>query len=154
MAAPLELCISSTLVANNFPHCVTQTSIVMALSLDRKIVGFDFGHNVIHAEDRSAGWCHIQCLNAVVYTKRIHKSTYMFKRHIDFILRKGSIDGMVPNKNPLHLAQALVREVVVQQIETINNANIGVELTKEHFMKSMQEWEKKNCGNLYKLRPP
>lgn len=154
IAVPLGLRISTTLVANNFPHCETQTSVVMALSLDGNIVGFNFRHNVIHAEDKSVGWCHIQCLNAAVYIERIHKSTYMFKRHIDFILRKGSIDGTVPNKNLLHLAQALVREVVVQQMEAINNANIGVGLTEKHFLKSMQEWEQKNCGNFVQFATP
>lgn len=149
VTAPSELRISTTLVANNLPQKESQTSIVMTLKKkfgDGNIVGFNFGNNVNHAEDKQAGWCHIQCLNAAVYTEWIHKSIYIFGRRVDFIPHKGSIDGTDPNKTAIRLAQAPAREAIVQQLEAMSNANTNPALTEQHFTKSMQEWEEKIDG--------
>ena len=62
--------------------------------------------NTNHAEDKQFGWCHIQFLNAAVYTEWIHKIIYMLERQINFIPYKGSIDCMDPNKTTLRLAKA------------------------------------------------
>ena len=52
------------------------------------IVGVSFGTN--NQPDQQSVWCHIQCLNAMVYTEWILKSTYILRRHIDFIPHSGA----------------------------------------------------------------
>ena len=73
------------------------------------MVGVSFGNNR-HA-DKQAGWCHIQCMNAAVYTEWFHKSAYIFGRHIDFIPHRGNIDGTDPNKMAIRLTQITVQKV-------------------------------------------
>lgn len=62
------------------------------------IVGINFGYTAHCTDDCQTGWCHIQCLNGVVYKESLHKPTYILERMVDIILYKGSIDGMEHNK--------------------------------------------------------
>ena len=69
---PSELRISTTLVANNLHQRESQSTITTTLKRlfgEENITGVTFGHKTNLDDDRQAGWCHVQCLNAVVYTK-------------------------------------------------------------------------------------
>ena len=95
-----ELRISTTLVANNLPQRESQSTITKTLKRlfgEENISGITYGHKSNQEDDRQAGWCHIQCLNAAVYTEWLRKSTYILGRRVDFIPHKGSIDGAEPN---------------------------------------------------------
>ena len=76
-------------------------------------------HN--QGDERQAGWCHIQCLNAAVYTDWLNKSVYICGRRVNFIPHKGSIDGSAPNSTVIHLAHAPVREVIAQNAQAMSN---------------------------------
>ena len=83
-----DLRISTTLVANNLPQRESQSTIVKSLQRligVENISGVTFGHKTKHVDDRHAGWCHIQCLNAAVYTEWSNKSTYILGRRVDFV---------------------------------------------------------------------
>ena len=113
-----ELRISTTLVANNLPQCESQSTITKALKRlfgEENITGITYGHKSNQEDDRQAGWCHIQCLNAAVYTEWLRKSTYILGRRMDFIPHKGSIDGTEPNQMAIQLAHAPVHEVIAQK---------------------------------------
>ena len=113
-----ELRISTTLVANNLPQCESQSTITKALKQlfgEENITGITYGHKSNQEDDRQAGWCHIQCLNAAVYTEWLRKSTYILGRRMDFIPHKGSIDGTEPNQMAIQLAHAPVHEVIAQK---------------------------------------
>ena len=144
---PSELRISTTLVANNLPQRETPTAIIKAIKQifgEDNIVGISFGNTNQGTANKQAGWCHIQCLNAAVYTAWIHKSTYILGRHIDFIPHHGSIDGTAPNKTEIRLAQAPVREVIVDKIQAMGNAtNLNPLITEKHLTKTMKEFEEK-----------
>ena len=131
-----ELRISTTLVANNLPQCESQSAITHALKRlfgEENITGVSFGHKSNQDGDRQAGWCHIQCLNAAVYTEWIRKSTYILGRRVDFIPHKGSIDGTEPNKVAIRLAHAPVREVIAQKAEAMHNIATTSPLVSEKF---------------------
>ena len=140
-----ELRISTTLVANNLPQRETQTTITKAIKHAfgaDNIVGVSFGTN--NQPDRQSGWCHIQCLNAAVYTEWIHKSTFILGRRIDFIPHRGSIDGTDPNKTAIRIAQAPVREVIAEKIQAMGNATNANPLLTEHYLnKTMKALEEK-----------
>ena len=75
---PSELRISTTLVANNLPQRESQSTIIKSLKRlfgEENITSVTFGHKTNQDDDRQARWCHIQCLNAAVYTDWLHKST-------------------------------------------------------------------------------
>ena len=106
-----ELRISTTLVANNLPQRESQSTITHALKRlfgEENITGVSFGYKSNQDDGRQAGWCHIQCLNAAVYTEWIRKSTYILGRRVDFIPHKRSIDGTEPNQVAIRLAHAPV----------------------------------------------
>ena len=142
---PSELRISTTLVANNLPQRESQASITKAIKLAfgaDNIVGVSFGNNP-HA-DKQAGWCHIQCLNAAVYTEWLHKSTFILGRRIDFIPHHGSIDGSDPNNTAIRLAQAPAREAIAEKIQAMSNVtNSNPILTERYLTKTMKEFEDK-----------
>ena len=142
---PSELRISTTLVANNLPQREPQASITKAIKQAfgaDNIVGISFGNNA-HA-DKHAGWCHIQCLNAAVYTEWIHRSTFILGRRIDFIPHHGSIDGSDPNNTAIRLAQAPAREAIAEKMQAMGNVtNNNPLLTEKHLTKSMKELEDK-----------
>ena len=150
---PSELRISTTLVANNLPQRELQTTITKAIKHmfgADNIVGVSFGNN--NQPDKQAGWCHIRCLNAAVYTEWIHKSTYIFGRRIDFIPHRGSIDGTDPNKTVIRIAQAPVREVIAEKIQVMGNATNDNPLITEHYLtKSLKEFEDKLDENFCTL---
>ena len=78
-----ELRISTTLVANNLPQRESQSTIIKSLKRligEENVTGVTFGHKTKHDDDRQDGWCHIQCLNAAVYTEWLHRSTYIIGR--------------------------------------------------------------------------
>ena len=97
------------------------------------ITGIAFGYQSIHGEDRHAGWCHIQCLNAAVYTEWLRKSTYILGRRVDFIPHKGSIDGTAPNQTAIRLAHAYVHEVIAQKAQAMHNTAASSPLVSEKF---------------------
>ena len=144
---PSELRISTALVANNLPQKETQTAIVRAikqvLGADN-VVGVNFGANNHPHTDKQAGWCHIHCLNAAVYTKWLHKSTTIIERHVDFIPHRGSIDGAVPNDTAIRLAHAPAREAIADKIQAMSNvAHSNPLVTEKHLSKTMKEFEDK-----------
>ena len=112
---PSEFRISTTLVANNLSQEESQFTITKFLKrlFDKdNITGVTFGYKTNQDDDCQSGWCHIQCLNAAVYTDWLHKSTYILGRRVDFVPHKCSIDSTAPNPTAIRLAQALVREVI------------------------------------------
>jgi hypothetical protein len=142
---PSELRISTTLVANNLSQRESQASITKAIKQAfgaDNIVGVSFGTNP-HTE-KQAGWCHIQCLNAAVYTEWIHRSTFILGRRIDFIPRHGSIDGLDPNNTAIRLAQAPAREAIAEKIQAMGNiSNTNPTLTEKYLTKTMKKFEDK-----------
>lgn len=131
-----ELRISTTLVVNNLPQREAQSTIVKALKRlfgDDNITNITFGHQANREDDRHQGWCHIQCMNAAVYTEWLKKSTYILGRRIDFIPHKGSIDGASPNQTAIRLAHAPVREVIAQKAQAMNNIAASSPLISEKF---------------------
>ena len=144
---PSELRISTTLVANNLPQRETQTAIIRAikqvLGADN-VVGVNFGANNHPHTDRQAGWCHIHCLNAAVYTEWLHKSTSILGRRVDFIPHRGSIDGAVPNDTAIRLAHAPAREAIADKIQAMHNvAHSNPIVTEKHLSKTMKDFEEK-----------
>ena len=132
-----ELRISTTLVANNLPQREAQSTITKSLKRlfgADNITGITFGNQSTHEEDRHAGWCHIQCLNAAVYTEWLRKSTYILGRRVDFIPHKGSIDGTEPNQTAIRLAHAPVREVIAQKAQAMHNSAASSPLVSEKFL--------------------
>jgi hypothetical protein len=112
---PSKLRIRTTLVANNFSQRKSQASITKAIKQafgTDNIVGVSFGINP-HT-DKQAGWCHIQCLNAAVYTEWLHRSTFIFGRRIDFIPHHESIDATDPNNKAIRLDHAPAKEVITK----------------------------------------
>jgi hypothetical protein len=138
-----DLRISTTLVANNLPQRESQSTIVKSLQRligVENITGVTFGHKTKHVDDRQAGWCHIQCLNAAVYTEWLNKSTYILGRRVDFIPHKGSIDGSAPNPTAIRLAHAPVREVIAQKAQAMSNTAASTPLLSEKlFTKTMKD---------------
>ena len=133
---PSELRISTTLVVNNLPQREAQSTIVKALKRlfgDDNITAITFGHQANREDDRHHGWCHIQCMNAAVYTEWLQKSTYILGRRIDFIPHKGSIDGISPNQTAIRLAYAPVREVIAQKAHAMSNIAASSPLISERF---------------------
>jgi hypothetical protein len=107
-------------------------------------VGVSFGANNQPHTDKHTGWCHIQCLNAAVYTEWLHKSAILLGRRIDFIPHRGSIDGSDPNNTAIRLAQAPIREVIADKIQAMSNAaNPNPLITEKHFNKTMKDFEEK-----------
>ena len=144
---PSEFRISTTLVANNLPQRETQTAITRSIRQvfgTDNIVGFSFGANNPPHTDRQAGWCHIQCLNAAVYTEWLHKSTIILGRRVDFIPHRGSIDGSDPNNTAIRLAQAPVREAIADKVQAMNNVtNPNPLITERYLTKTMKDFEEK-----------
>ena len=134
-------------MANNLPQRETQTTITRAIKHTfgaDNIVGISFGNNNQPHTDKQVGWCHIQCLNAAVYTEWLHKSTYILGRRIDFIPHRGSIDGTDPNKTAIRLAQAPMREVIAEKVQAMGNAtNANPLITEKYITKTMKEFEDK-----------
>ena len=96
-----KVCISTTLVVINLPQKESQSAIMRAIkklfSKDN-IVRVSFEHNPKHKEGRQTRWCHIQCLNALVYIEWLNKFAYILGRHVDFILYNGNIDNLEPSQ--------------------------------------------------------
>lgn len=66
----LDLWINTTLIANNLPQRESQATFVKFIKKifkEDNIIDVTFGTPSRHAEGEQSGWCHIQCLNAVVY---------------------------------------------------------------------------------------
>ena len=96
---PSELRISIILVSNKLSQKESQSTITKCLKRlfgEDNITEVTFGHKINQDDDRQSGWCHIQCLNAAVYTDWLHKSTYILGRRVDFVPHKGSMDGTTP----------------------------------------------------------
>jgi hypothetical protein len=140
---PSELRISTTLVANNLPQRESQSTIIKSLKRligEENVTGVTFGHKTNQEDDRQAGWCHIQCLNAAVYTEWLNKSTYILGRRVDFVPHKGSIDGSEPNPTAIRLAHAPVREVIAQKAQAMSNIAAASPLVSEKiFTKAIKE---------------
>ena len=147
VANPSKLCISTMLVANNFPQRETQTAIIRSMRQvfgADNIVGFSFSANNLPHTDRQAGWCHIQCLNAAVYTEWLHKSTIILGRRVDFIPHRGSIDETDPNNTAIRLAQVPVREAIADEVQAMNNVTDPNPLITEWYLtKTMKDFEEK-----------
>ena len=146
MGSPSELRISTTLVANNLPQRESQSNIIKSLKKligEDNVTGVTFGYQNKQDDDRQAGWCHIQCLNAAVYTEWLHKSVYLFGRRVDFVPHKGSIDGSEPNPTAIRLAHAPVREVIAQKAQAMSNHAAATPLVSEKlFIKAMKDLAK------------
>ena len=138
-----ELRISTTLVANNLPQRESQSSITKALKRlfgEENVTGVTFRYNSNQNDDRQAGWCHIQCLNAAVYTEWLRKSTYILGRRVDFIPHKGSIDGVEPNPTAIRLAHAPTKEVIAQKAQAMSNTAAASPLVSEKlFTKTIKD---------------
>ena len=139
----LDLRISTTLVANNLSQRESQSTIVKSLQRligVENITGVIFGHKTKHENDRQAGWCHIQCLNAAVYTEWLNKSTYILGRRVDFVPHKDSIDGSAPNPTAIRLTHAPVREVIAQKAQAMSNTAAASPLVSEKlFPKALKD---------------
>jgi hypothetical protein len=140
---PSDLRISTTLVASNLPQSESQSAITNSLKQlfgAENITGITFGYQTNHEDDRQSGWCHIQCLNAAVYTEWCHKSTYILGRRVDFVPHKGSIDGTAPNPTAIRLAHAPVREVIAQKAQAMHNTAASSPLVSEKiFTKALKD---------------
>ena len=140
---PSELRVSTTLVARNLPQRESQSAITKSLKRvfgAENITGITFGYQTNQANDRQSGWCHIQCLNAAVYTEWSHKSTYILGRRVDFIPHKWSIDGTEPNPTAIRLAHAPVREVLTQKAQAMHNTAASSPLVSEKiFTKALKD---------------
>ena len=149
-----ELRISTTLVTNNLPQRESQGAITKALKRlfgEENITGVSFGHQSNQEDGRQSGWCHIQCLNAAVYTEWLRRSIYILGRRVDFIPHKGSIDGIEPNPTTIRLAYAPVREVLAQMAEAMSNAASSPLVSKKLFTKTMRELVETVDGKLTTL---
>ena len=136
-----ELRISTTLVANNLPQRESQSAITKSLKRligEDNVTGITFGHKTNQVDDRQAGWCHIQCLNAAVYTEWMNKSTYILGRRVDFMPHKASIDGSAPNPTAIRFAQAPVREVIAQKAQAMSNNALPL-VSEKIFTKAMKD---------------
>ena len=131
------------MVANNLPQRESQSAIIHALKRlfgEENITGVSFGYKSNQDDGHQAGWCHIQCLNAAVYTEWIRKSTYILGRRVDFIPHKGSIDGTEPNQVAIRLAHAPVREVIAQKAVAMHNIAATSSLVLEkYFTRTIKE---------------
>ena len=140
---PSELRISTTLVATNLPQRESQSAITNALKRllgAENVTGITFGYQTNQADTRQSGWCHVQCLNAAVYTEWCHKSTYILGRRVDFVPHKASIDGTAPNPTAIRLAHAPVREVIAQKAQAMYNTAATSPLVSEKlFTKAIKE---------------
>jgi hypothetical protein len=138
-----ELRISTTLVASNLPQREPQSAITKVLKRlfgAENITGITYGYQTNQPDDRHSGWCHIQCLNAAVYTEWSHKSTYILGRRVDFVPHKGSIDGIEPNPTAIRLAHAPVREVIAQKAQAMYNTAASSPLVSEKlFTKALKD---------------
>ena len=138
-----ELRISTTLIATNLPQREPQVTITKTLKNlfgENNITGITFGYQSTHDEVRHTGWCHVQCLNTVVYTEWLRKSAYIFGRRINFISHKGSIDGNEPNLTAIRLAQAPICEVIAQKVQAMNNtATTTLLLSERLFTKTIKD---------------
>ena len=138
---PFELCISTTLVVNNLPQKESQSAIVRIIKKlfgEDNIVGVSFGHTPKNKEDRQAGWCHIQCFNAMVYTEWLNKSTYILRRRVDFIPHHGGIDCLELNETTICLAQAPTQKAIAQKIQMMHNfALTNPPITEKNFNRRM-----------------
>ena len=137
-----ELKISTTLVANNLPQRESQSTITKALKRlfgDDNIAGITYGYNLNQGDDRQSGWCHIQCLNAAVYTEWLRKSAYILGRRVDFFPHKGSMDGTSPNPTAIRLAHAPVREVLAQKAQAMHNAASSPLVSEKLFTKTIKD---------------
>ena len=137
-----ELRISTTLVANNLQQRESQAAITKTLKMlfgEENITGISFGHQSNQEDGRQSGWCHIQCLNAAVYTEWLRRSTYILGRRVDFIPHKGSSDGIAPNPMAIPLAHAPVREVLAQKAQAMSNATPSPLVSEKLFTKTMRE---------------
>ena len=141
-----ELHISTTLMANNFPQRESPIAIIKAIKQafgEDNVVDISFD-NTSQGTTKQARWCHIHCLYAAVYTVWIHESIHILGRHIDFIPHHGSVDGAAPNKTAIRLAQAPIREVLADKIQTMDNATIlNPLITEKHLTKTMKELDEK-----------
>jgi hypothetical protein len=88
-----EVCISTTLVVINLPQKESQSVIMRTI-----IVEVSFRYNPKHKEGIQTRWCHIQCLNALVYIEWLNKYVYILGRHVDFIPYNGNIDSLEPSQ--------------------------------------------------------
>ena len=140
---PSKLRISTTLVANNLPQKESQSTITKSLKRffgKDNITRITFGYKTNQDDDRQSGLCHIQCLNAAIHTDRLHKSTYILRRRVEFVPHKGSIDGTAPNPTAIRLAQAPVREVIAQKAHAMDYINASAPLMSEKiFIKVMDD---------------
>jgi hypothetical protein len=138
-----DLRISTTLVVHNLPQKESQSTIVKTLQRligVKNITGVTFGHKPTHEDERQAGWCHIQCLNAAVYTEWLNKSTYILGRRVDFVPHRGSIDGSAPNPTAIRLAHVPVQEVIAQKAQAMTNtAAASPLLSEKHVNKAMKD---------------
>jgi hypothetical protein len=143
IGSPSELRVSTTLVARNLPQRESQSAIIQSLKRvfgAENVTGITFGYQTNQADGRQSGWCHVQCLNAAVYTEWSHKSTYILGRRVDFIPHKGSIDGTEPNPTAIRLAHAPVREVIAQKAQAMHNTAASSPLVSEKlFTKALKE---------------
>ena len=142
-----DLRISTTLVANNLPQKETRSAITTAIKQafgPDNIVDITFGTTIQCPTTKQAGWCHIQCLNAAVYTAWIHKSTLILGRRIHFIPHRVSINGAEPNKTAIRLAQAPIREIIADKIQAMGNAaNPNPLITEKYLRKTIREFKEK-----------
>ena len=85
---PSKLCISMTLVFNNLPQKESQPTIVKTIKKlfgEDNIVEVSFRCTLKHKVNQQSKWCHMQCLNTVVYTGWLNKFVYILGMHVDFI---------------------------------------------------------------------
>ena len=143
LANPSDLRISTTLVANNLPQREAQSTITKFLKNligENNVTNITYGFQHKDEDDRQSGWCHIQCLNAAVYTDWLNKSVYVFGRRVDFVPHKGSIDGSAPNSTAIRLAHAPIREVIAQKAQAMTNHAAATPLVSEKlFTKAMND---------------
>ena len=131
-----ELRISTTLVATNIPQREFQSAITKAIKRlfgEDNITGITFGYKSNHEDDRHAEWCHIQCLNAAVYTEWARKSTYILGRIVDFFPHKRNIDGTAPNPMAIRLAHAPDREVLAPKAQAMHNTAVASPVVSDKF---------------------
>lgn len=111
--------IGTPIVAYNLLQRESHTSIIRAIKQAfgaDNIIGISFGNNNHPHTDKQAEWCHIQYLNAAIYTEWLHKFTYIIGKQIDFISHRESIDGTDPKKREICLTHALIQETITNKV--------------------------------------
>lgn len=117
---------------------------IKCLFRESNIIDVTFGNASRQMDDKQSRWCHVQCLNVVVYTEWLYRSSIMLGRRMDLIPTKIALTTLNPT--------AWAWEVIAETMQPITNAIINnATIIKMTFNKAMMEWEEKLVNKLATL---